>query len=79
LPARLELVQAPEGDDHPLADLAADAPALGDLEIDAPAGDLPAEVHRRSHVGAYTIALYIWTIKQNPSTTWHYDLGFSHS
>jgi hypothetical protein len=50
LPARLERIQPAEGGDYPLADLAADPPTLGDLEIDASAGDLLAEVHRRSHV-----------------------------
>jgi hypothetical protein len=51
LTARRKHVQAPEGGDHPLADLAADAPALGDLEVDTPTSDLPAEGHRRSHAG----------------------------
>jgi hypothetical protein len=50
LPARLEGIQSAEGGDHPLVDLAADPPALGDLEIDASAGDLSAEVHARPHV-----------------------------
>ena len=50
LPARLERIQSAEGGDHPLVDLAADPPALGDLEIDASAGDLLAEVHARLHV-----------------------------
>ena len=50
LPARLELIEAAEGGDHPLTDLAGDPPALGDLEIDPPARDLLAEVHARLHV-----------------------------
>ena len=37
LPARLERVQSAEGGDHPLVDLTADPPALGDLEVDASA------------------------------------------
>ena len=48
--ARLELIEAAEGGDHPLTDLAGDPPALGDLEIDPPARDLLAEVHARLHV-----------------------------
>jgi hypothetical protein len=47
LAARLEGIQSAQGSDHPLADLAADPPALGDLEIDASAGDLLAEIHAR--------------------------------
>jgi hypothetical protein len=61
LPARLERIQSAEGGDHPLADLAADAPALGDLKIDPPAGDLLAEVHARTqsrHMAQKSIEIY---------------------
>src|ERR687897_588696 len=50
LPACLERVQSAEGGDHPLVDLTADPPALGDLEVDASARDLFAEVHARLRV-----------------------------
>ena len=45
-PLASELVQAPKGGDHPLADLAVHPPALGDLEIDT-----PTEVFLRKYIG----------------------------
>jgi hypothetical protein len=50
LPACLQCIEPAEGGDHSLADPAADPPALGDLEVDAAARGLLAEVHRRSNV-----------------------------
>ena len=43
LTARREHVQPPQGGDHPLADLATQPPALGDLEIGPPARGFSCE------------------------------------
>ena len=79
LTARREHVQTPEGGDHPLADLAPDPLALRDLEIGPPARGLLAEIHRRSHVGAYNITIKTAEINNNLPYTWHYVLLSDHS
>ena len=58
----------------PLADLAPDPLALRDLEIGPPARGLLAEIHRRSHVGAYNITIKTEEINNNLPYTWHYVL-----